>query len=319
MAGFNDATLLRDTTQDLVNGMNRDGLGAMADKVCTRLTHRSLKGTDPRRDTKDTLPRDAGGQAVGATPRERGHELASDDWTMLQYDHGFSIVIQQAVDAGQYMDPLKEFLETARADVNMQIDADFAALLGAETNTQAAANGNWSVAATSTPGLDIQQGIKTYVPEAFKKGSEYVGVIGLQTALELGRHTSFLASSTQYAASLDSLDIADDFAPVRLKLAGLTGIPANNWMIGDQFYDANGANLAVSLSYLLGDFLWVGKKSHLRMREQPRGGVDQDNLRPEDYGFVTVDSINNRQTIHYYRTLAMFRQDSQLAFRVTGL
>lgn len=316
---FNDATLLRVTTQDLVNGMNRDGLGAKADSICSRHDHRALKGSDPRRDTKDTLPRDAGGQAVGASPRERDHELASDDWTMLQYDHGFSIITQQMVDAGQYMDPLGEFLGTARADVNTQIDADLAALLGAETNTQAAANGNWSVSTTSTPILDIQAGIKTYVPEAFEKGSEYCGVIGLQNALELIRHDSMLATTANYAASLGSMDVNDEFASLKTKLSGVTGIPAGNWHIGNQFYDANGSNLAISLSFLYGDFCWVGKKSHLRMREQPRHEkADTSDLGSSDYGFVTVDQIANRFTVSYFRTLAMFRQDDQLAFRVTG-
>ena len=141
MSTFDQASLVRATVQDRVNGMNMHGMGALTDMVCNVLERRATRGTENRKDTKDTSPRDKGGRAIGADRRFRTHGLDSDTYDMLQYDDGFSIEDSELVDADQYGDEMGDDTATARSSVNVAIDADLAALLGAETQTQAAATG----------------------------------------------------------------------------------------------------------------------------------------------------------------------------------
>lgn len=312
---FNEGSLLRVTAQDIVNGMNQDGLGSLADAVCTHVPRPALSGTEPRRDTKDTLNRDKGGRAPGVDPRYRSHELNSDNYDMLQYDDGFRLTDQQVVDLEQYMKPLEDFLATSRGDVNTQLDSDLQGLLGAETQTQAAANGAWSVS-SSTPLLDIQEGIRLKCPGALRNPQDYVGVVGITSTFELSRHSN-LRDTVAHFAGGGGLDIDEEFGALRGALAAKTGVPASNWFCAAQFYDSNAQGLAVSLAFLFGDFFWFGKKSHLKLIEQPR--VQGRSDMPSDFGTVYVDKDANRTKVSYMRTAAILRQDDAVAFRMTGL
>jgi len=320
--GVDNSTLLRQTAQDIVNGMNQDGLGAFPDLVADKVQKAALKGTLPRRDSKDTMPRDTGGHAVGRSPGLRHHEMASDNYDMLQYDDGFTVTEQELIDLSQYRIDMAAYLETSRQNVNIALSADFQALLGAETNTAAAGNGAWSAAA-STAVLDIQDGIKTNIPEAMTRGgSDYVVVCGLQSALELNRHENFLGMTANFAGSGMSDNIGGEFSALRTKLTNITGIPSANIYIGSDFYDSANEGAALSVAFLYGDFFWVGKRSALKFAEQPRRGTAAAAgglATPDQFGLVTVKQDHNVWEVVYMRTGDFVRQDTQLGVRWTGI
>jgi len=297
VGSFDNSTLLRVTAQDIISGLNTDGMGSFADLVCTRKTRAALKGTEPFRATVDTLARPISGQAVGADYRDRSFALSSLNYDMLQYDEKFEIVDQEIIDLRQYLDPLGAYLATVRQDVNQGVDNDLLTLLQADSST-GVANGAWDVS-TSTPISDMQDVKKTNVPSAD------IVVMGAQTALDLGRHPDFLAR-TGYYESGTSLGIGGDFAAVRQAVMEFTGIPANNIYVGGMFNNSANPGQAYSVAHIFDDFFWMGVKEGLCLVEQEASGA--------------VDTVTtmNRTEVGYVRTLDLVRIDTALGHEITG-
>lgn len=297
--GVDSNTLLRQTAQDIVNGLNQDGMGSLADQVCSKISRDALKGTEPYRATVDTLPRTVSGVAIGADFREREFALTSLNWDMLQYDEQFSLVDQELADLNQYMPALQRYMATVRRDVNLGIDNDLKTLLEAETNTKAASAGAWDVG-TSEPITDMQDGIKANVP-----GADLM-ILGSQTALDLARHPDFTVQLANYGSGV-SLGAGGQFAAVRSAIESFTGIAAANIYVAGIFYNSANPGQSYSLSHLFDDFCWVGYREGLVMVEQPGSGT------------VYTDEEMSRQSIGYCRTLDLIRFDAALGLEFTGI
>jgi hypothetical protein len=316
MSTFDQGSLIRATVQDKVIGMNMHGMGALTDSVCNVVNRESLSGTENRRDTKDSSPRDKGGRAVGSDRRYRTHGLAADNFDMQQYDDGFSIEDAELKDADQYGDELGDDIATARSSVNVAIDADLQALLGAETQTQAA-SGVWSTTTTNIV-LDIQTGIQANVPGALTNPNEYIGVLGITSALEAARNDSLRDKVANFSGG-GSMGITDSFGALRGALQEISGVPMNNWFVAGSWFDQNDQGLALNIGFLFGDFFWFGKKSNLKWLEQPRMEARGDLPQGSMFGDISVHRVHSRNDVSYRRLGVHLRQDDAVAFRMTGL
>lgn len=297
--GVDSSTILRDTAQDIVNGLNQDGIPALADMVCTRKERSALKGLEPYRPTVDTLPRIITAQAPGSDLRDRTFQLASLEWDMGQFDEKFEIVDSELEDLDQYLDStLQRYIETVRRDVNLGIDSALKALLEAETNTKAVGNGAWDVS-TSTPIADLQDGIKANVP-----GADLL-IIGAQTALDLSRHPDFNVQSAHYESGA-SLGMGNQYAALRSALEALLGISASNIYVAGVFHNSANPGQSYNLAHLFDDFAWAGYREGLVMVEQKSSQQ------------IYTNRVMNVQEMGYVRTLDMIRFDDGLGVEFTG-
>ena len=297
--GVDNSTILRDTAQDIVNGLNQDGIPALVDMVCTPKQRSSLKGKEPYRPTVDTLPRVITAQAPGADLRERTFELADLDWDMGQFDEKFEIVDSELEDLDQYLDStLRRYIETVRRDVNLGIDSALKTLLLAETNTKAVGNGAWDVS-TSTPIEDMQDGIKDNVP-----GADLL-ILGSQTALDLSRHPDFNVQNANYESGA-TLGMGNQYGALRVALEAVLGIAASNIYVAGVFYNSANPGQTYNLSHLFDDFAWAGYREGLVKVEQTTSGQ------------IYTDRTMNVQEMGYVRTLDLIRFDDGLGLEFTG-
>jgi hypothetical protein len=303
---FNDATLLRTVTQDIIFGL-RGQVGAFADMACKRYSRAALSGTEPVFATAQTLAQTVGKKAIGHTLEDRNAELSSVNWNMGEFAEKFRVPKATLTDLDQYMDSLGEISALLARDVDSGVDTALAALLVSATynNSQAAAAGNWSVN-TSTPIVDLQN--------AYDKtpGADTL-ILGLTSARELARHPDLKERTSNYAGA-GSIG----FDQLRGALAEALNISGDRVLIFGSYYNSANPGQTATLAYHAGDLAWVGHSDGLRMYEQDYSG-DLGADRASNEGLVsTVDDHNNFE-IGYRRVLDVVRGDKDLGVYLTGL
>jgi len=304
--GIDNSTLLRQTAQDIVRGL-RSERGAFADLVCTKKVRDSIKGSEPFRSTKDMLARDVAGEAIGADPTFINKSMSSIDWDLQRYHRGIALDASEIQDLNQYFDALGEYTENLMEHVDLGIDLDLVALLEDSNfnDSQAAANGNWSVS-TSTPVEDMQAICRDKVP-----GADTV-IVGFQTAQELSRHPDLKERFSNYEGGG-----ALAMPVLRNAIAEVCMVAPASVFIMTQFYDAANPAQALSITYKSGtELFWVGTRRALVMVEQPYP-ASMEGMSNE--GVVTVDQKHLNYEVVYSRTLDLIRPDSQSGAYMTGI
>ena len=295
MATFDDGTLLRTVVEDLVMGLNFRG--SVADMVCTKKDRKAKDGKIPVNGTVDTLSRDLGSVAVGAEAQHVTGKLGSVDYDMEQYFFDFCINQVSMVDMSQYdMDYLGTELELLAQYNNTAIDNDLKVVLDAETNTQAAATGVWSLT-SSTPTLDLQNAQK-------KTPSSDLLILGFTSAQELARHPE-MKESLSFFSDTGAIPMP----ALARHLSGILGI--SNIVVGNHFFNSAALDNAdtVTLSYIFDDFAWMGVQRNLIMTEQ------QESAGPDVYR----DGKTRAWWASHLRALDMVRADANSGVLITGI
>lgn len=303
---FNDSTLLRTVTQDIIFGL-RGQVGAFADMACKRYSRQALSGSEPVFATAQTLAQTVSKKAVGHTLEDRNAALSPVNWNMGEFAEKFRVPKATLRDLDQYMDSLGELAALLMRDADGGIDAALAALLVNATynNSQAAANGVWSLS-TSTPVLDLQ------AAQDKTPGADMC-IIGQTTARELSRHPDFKERTSNYAGAGGM-----GFDSLRGAIGEALNISPDKVMIFGSFYNSANPGQTATLAYHAGDLAWVGHSDGLRMYEQDYSadlGADQ----PSNSGIVSVVDDHNNYEIGYRRTLDIVRGDKDLGVYLTGL
>ncbi len=295
MATFDDGTLFRTVVEDMLMGLNFRG--SVADAVCRKMDRKAQKGKIPINETVDTLARDLGTVAVGSQALHVTGKLGSVDYDMEQHFYDFCINQASLVDISQYdQSYLEEQINNLEQHINTSVDVSLKAVLDAESNTQAAANGTWDNT-SSTPTLDLQEAQK-------KTPTADLLILGLTTAQELARHPEMKENLSFYSDTG-----AIPMNQLATHLSSFLGI--QNVVVANHFYNAAALDNAnsVTLSYIMDDFAWMGVQRNLIMAEQMESAGSD----------VYRDGKTRAWWASYLRVLDIVRGDSQSGVLLTGI
>lgn len=292
------SALLSQVAQEIVDGL-RSTVPNFDDQICTVREVDAISGSIPYLAAADSLGKDLGALDIGSDPLPVDMHLSSVTYKLKRYAHSISMDESEVRDLDQYMSTLGEVAQMLLEYNAIARQADLAALMtDSNYNGQhAAATGAWSLT-TSTPVLDMQEAKRLDAPRADTV------VLGITSAHELARHPDITSRVSNYASGAGI-----GFEQLKGIIAELLNLPSgNNVFIWDTFYNSAKFGQSASLSYVTGDFCWLGEKKGL-LKIAQRGAN----------GITTVETNHLKTETAVSDTCAFTRVETYFGTEVTGL